>query len=264
MNECCTDVVCEGCPVLLEIDERRRFIFRARRGGVQGSDKGVLRHDDVIGLKYGSRVHLSTGIEAYIHKPRLLDLVERGFARRSQVIYPKDYGMIMLLAGIGPGSRVVEVGVGSGFLTAFLAHVVGPQGHVYAYEVRADMIETAKRNLELAGLEGRVTIRNADARKGIIEREVDAVVADMPDPWNLLDPAYEALKGSGSLVVFMPSVNQVVRFVAAVEAHPGFTNPYVIEILLREYEARPDALRPRTTMIAHTGFIAATRKVVYR
>ncbi len=259
---CCVDVICEGCLVLMEIDPRRRFVFRVRRGGVQGSDRGVLRHDDVIGLPYGSTVRLSTGATARLLRPRLIDLMERFFARRSQVIYPKDHGLILALTGIGPGSRVVEVGVGSGFTTAFLAWIVGPTGHVYAYEVRRDMIEVAERNLREAGLADRVTIRHADARKGIEERNVDAVVADIPDPWNILDPAYEALRGSGVLVAFMPSVNQLVRFLAAVESHPGYTEPQALEVMVREYEARPDSLRPRTTMIAHTGYIAATRKLV--
>lgn len=229
---------------------------------MQGSDRGVLRHDDIIGLPYGSVVRLSTGVEAVVHRPRLLDLVERGFARRSQVIYPKDQGLILFLAGIGPGSRVVEVGVGSGFTTAFLAWVVGPEGHVYAYEVREDMLEVARRNLEMAGLIDRVTLKLADARRGIEERGVDAVVADIPDPWNILDPAYEALRGSGTLVAFMPAANQLARFLSAVNAHPGFGSVRVLEVLVREYETRGDAVRPRTTMIAHTGYIASARKVL--
>ncbi len=262
MSNCCQDIVCEGCLVLLEIDERRRFVFRVRRGGVQGSDRGVLRHDDIIGLPYGSKVKLSSGIEAVIYRPRLVDLMEKMFRRRSQVIYPKDQGVILLLSGIGPGSRVVEVGVGSGFTTAVLAWFVGPTGHVYAYEVREDMIETAKANLEAAGLLDRVTIHHADARKGIIERNVDAVIADIPDPWNILDPAHKALRPSGVLVAFMPSVNQLIRFIAAASTHPGFSKPQVLEVLLREYDARSDSLRPRTTMIAHTGYVAVARKLV--
>jgi tRNA (adenine57-N1/adenine58-N1)-methyltransferase len=261
---CCVDTICEGCLVLLEIDEKRKFVFRVRRGAVQGSDRGILRHDDIIGLDYGSTVTLSTGVKAVVHRPRLLDMVERGFSRRSQVIYPKDQGLILFLAGIGPGSKVVEVGVGSGFTTAFLAWIVGPQGHVYAYEVREDMIEVARKNLELLGLTNRVTIHRADARKGIRERNVDAVIADIPDPWNILDPAYEALRGSGVLVAFMPSVNQLVRFTSAVNAHPGFSSIRVVEVMLREYEVRGDALRPKTTMIAHTGYVASARKVLQR
>ncbi len=261
---CCDTIICEGCLALLEIDERRRFVFRVRRGGTTGSDRGVLRHDDIIGLPYGSVVRLSTGVKAYVLKPLLVDLMERFFARRSQVIYPKDQGLILLMAGITPGARVVEVGVGSGFTTAVLASMVGPEGHVYCYEVRADMLETARRNLEAAGLLDRVTLKLRDAREGIEERDVDAVVADIPEPWSILDHVHRALKPSGVYVAFMPSVNQVIKLLRALEekGYRGFTRPRVLEVLVREYQARSDAFRPKTTMVAHTGYIAFMRKLV--
>ena len=261
-DACCRDVVCEGCLVLLYIDERRRFIFRVRRGGVQGSDRGVLRHDDIIGLRYGSAVRLSTGAKAYILQPRLIDLEERGFRRKSQVIYPKDHGLIIMLLDIKPGMRLLEVGVGSGFTTAVLASLVGPQGHVYSYEVRRDMAEIALANLEMAGLSDRVTLKVKDAREGIDERELDGAVVDMPDPWSILDELFQALRPGAGVVFFMPAINQVERLLLAISLKSSkWLKPQVYEVLLREYEAKPDALRPRTTMVAHTGYIVYTRKI---
>ncbi|ABM81179.1 tRNA (adenine-N1)-methyltransferase [Hyperthermus butylicus] len=260
-GECCRDIVCEGCPVLLVIDERRRFIFRVRRGARLGSDRGVLRHDDVIGLPYGSRVRLSTGVEAVVLQPRLVDYMERGLERRSQVIYPKDHGLIVMLLDLRPGMRVLEVGVGSGYTTAVLASIVGPEGHVYSYEIRGDMAETARRNLERLGLLDRVTIRVRDARQGIDERDLDAAVVDMPDPWSILEHLHKALRPGAGAVFFMPAANQVARLLQALELSGAWTETRVYEVLLREYEARSDALRPRTTMIAHTGYILYTRKL---
>ncbi len=247
---------------MLVIDRKRRFLFRVRRGAVQGSDRGILYHDDIIGLEYGSRVRLSSGVEAVVHKPVLIDFLEIGFRRKSQVIYPKDLGLIGLLAGIGPGSRVVEIGVGSGFTTSYLASIVGDEGHVYSYEIRRDMLETAAENLSRAGLASRVSLKNRDAREGIDERSVDAVIVDIPDPWNILDHAYAALKPSGRLVVFLPSMNQASRLIGAVEAHGGFDDVRVYEVFLREYQAEPDAFRPQTTMIGFTGLVLVARKTV--
>ncbi|HIQ55901.1 MAG TPA: tRNA (adenine-N1)-methyltransferase [Pyrodictium sp.] len=261
VNECCKDVICENCLALLYIDERRRFVFRVRRGGRQGSDKGVLDHDTIIGLPYGSKVRLNTGVEAYVLRPTLRDFMERYFERKSQVIYPKDHGMILFLSGIGPGSRVIEVGVGSGFTTAMLAWFVGEKGKVYAYEVRIDMLEVAKRNLERIGLLDRVELKLRDARIGFDEKNVDAVIVDMPDPWSILDAAYEALRPSGSFVAFMPSINQVQRLLLALHEHNGFEDITIVEVLSREYQPLPDALRPKTTMIGHTGYLLAARKV---
>jgi len=262
MSECCTEKICEGCPVLLVIDERRRYIFRARRGGVQGSDKGVLRHDDVIGREYGSWVRLSSGVRAVVLRPRLVDYMERGLRRRTQVIYPKDHGFIAMLLDLKPGMRVLEVGVGSGFTTAVLAQLVGEAGHVYGYEVRQENLEIARRNLEQLGLLDRVTLRNRDARLGIEERGIDAAVIDMPDPWTMLGHLHRALRPSAGAVFFLPAVNQVQRLLVALGIHGGWVETSVYEILLREYEPRGDALRPRTTMIAHTGYLVYTRKAL--
>ncbi len=257
----CRERVEEGCLVLLYIDERRRFIFRARRGGVKGSDKGVLRHDDVIGLPYGSRVRLSTGVEAWILKPRPIDLIELHHRRATQIIYPKDASMIISLAGIGPGSRVVEVGVGSAALTTMLAWSVAPDGHVYGYETRRANLEAARRNLEEAGLADLVTLHHADARAGVEEDGVDAFIVDVPDPWSLLGVAHRSLRGSGVFVAYMPAVNQVVRLLEALVEHGGFIGVGVYEVLVREYIPRPDTLRPRTTMVAHTGYILSATRI---
>ena len=258
-ERCCLDIVCEGCLALVVVDERRRWVVRMRRGGVTGSDRGVLRHDDVLGRPYGSRVRLSSGAEALILQPRLVDLMERGFRRRSQVIYPKDHGLIVLELGIGPGSRVLEVGVGSGFTTAVLAHIVGPKGRVYSYEIRRDMAAVAERNLELAGLRDRVELKVRDARLGVDERGLDAAVVDMPDPWAVLPVLEESLRPGATAAFFTPAINQVARLLEALEARGRWAEVRVAEVLRRDYEPRPDALRPRTTMIAHTGYLVFAR-----
>lgn len=46
-----------------------------------------------------------------------------------------------------PGEAVLQVGAGSGYYTALLAELVGPQGRVTAYEVEPDLAARARRNL---------------------------------------------------------------------------------------------------------------------
>jgi tRNA (adenine57-N1/adenine58-N1)-methyltransferase len=256
----------EGDYALIVFDERRVFMARLRRGGRTGSDVGVVEHNDVIGAPCGAYIPVRGGRGGYaiVLKPLLLDFLEHGFARATQVIYPKDSARIAMLTGIGPGSRVVEVGTGSGFMTAVLAWLVGDEGRVYTYEVRRHAIETAKRNLEALGVAHRVVFHEGDARLGVEERDVDAFVVDAPDPWDLLDVAYEALRPGGVFAAYTPSVHQVHMLLEALSGHGGFVLPRVEEVLIRPWLPDPEALRPETTMVAHTGFIIAARKVARR
>lgn len=64
-----------------------------------------------------------------------------------------------LRATIRPGDRVVDVGANIGFHTMWMASLVGPLGHVYAYEPVESNAELLRRSIRENGLEGRVTVR---------------------------------------------------------------------------------------------------------
>jgi SAM-dependent methyltransferase len=55
-------------------------------------------------------------------------------------------------AGIGPGSKVLDVGAGPGFAAADLADIVGPAGRVVAIERSARFVETGRAMLAGHGL----------------------------------------------------------------------------------------------------------------
>ncbi|WP_347710510.1 protein-L-isoaspartate O-methyltransferase family protein [Methylobacterium tardum] len=46
-----------------------------------------------------------------------------------------------------PGETVLQVGTGSGYYTALLAHLVGPTGQVHAFEIDPDLAARATANL---------------------------------------------------------------------------------------------------------------------
>ncbi|MDO8425302.1 MAG: L-isoaspartyl protein carboxyl methyltransferase, partial [bacterium] len=46
-----------------------------------------------------------------------------------------------------PGARVLDVGSGSGWTTALLAHIVGPEGIVTGIEVIPDLVALGQQNL---------------------------------------------------------------------------------------------------------------------
>ena len=252
-------LISEGDDVLIYIDERRHKVVKVRRGFTFNSDKGVLRHDEIIGRRWGDEVRLSTGAKAYLLRPLFIDYLEHVFKRVTQVIYPKDLGFITLLGSVGPGSKVLEGGVGTGYLTATLANLVGDEGHVYAYEVREEFAEVAKRNLKRLGLDSRVTIKVGDVRKDVKESNLDSAFLDIPDPWNALTTLKKALKPSSPAICFLPTINQVIKLLNALKVRNDVIDIRIYETMLREYTLDPEALRPKTTMIAHTGYIVFFR-----
>ncbi len=49
---------------------------------------------------------------------------------------------------IKPGEKVLEIGAGSGFVTALISYLVGDKGKVYAIEINPKLYEFAKKNLK--------------------------------------------------------------------------------------------------------------------
>lgn len=47
-----------------------------------------------------------------------------------------------------PGARVLEIGTGTGYFAALMAHLVGPQGSVDTIEIETALVALAQRNLE--------------------------------------------------------------------------------------------------------------------
>ncbi|MBI3963177.1 MAG: methyltransferase domain-containing protein [Deinococcus sp.] len=70
---------------------------------------------------------------------------------------------------LAQGMRVLEVGSGSGFQAALLAHIVGPAGQVVSLDIFPEMVELARANLAAAGVAG-VELRQGDGGLGWAER----------------------------------------------------------------------------------------------
>jgi tRNA (adenine57-N1/adenine58-N1)-methyltransferase len=136
---------------------------------------------------------------------------------------------------------------------------VRPTGRVYSYEVREEFINTAKKNLENAGVSNWVEIKNIDVTKGIQERDVDAVVLDLATPWLVVASAREALKGSGIVSSYSPTIEQTQKTVKALE-EMAFGDIQTFECLMRKILVREGKTRPETFMVGHTGYLTFARK----
>ena len=254
------EVIREGSDVLLYLDGRRSFLVKVRRGESLHTHKGVISYDALLGKPYGFKVKSSLGVDFYALKPTIKDYIIK-ISRKTQIIYPKDMALILLHANIRPGARVVEGGTGSGALACLLADHVRPNGHVYSYEVRGELLELAKKNIERAGLLDYVTLKEGDLTKRIDERDVDAVVLDLATPWLVVDKAYEALKPSGSFASFSPTIEQGIKTVETLKAS-GFADIETFECLIRRYQVEAGRTRPETLTIAHTGYLTFARKIL--
>ncbi|MEM2240367.1 MAG: tRNA (adenine-N1)-methyltransferase [Candidatus Bathyarchaeia archaeon] len=252
------EVVKEGDYVLLYLDSRRGFLVEVA-DRVFHTHRGYLKLKELVGQPYGSRVRSSMGAEFVVLKPTLRDFILKKFRRPTQIVYPKDVGLILTYAGIGPGFRIAEAGVGSGALTAFLAYYVRPTGRVYGYEIRPEFIKIAKKNLSYTGLMEYIELKLKDVRDGFDERDLDAVVLDLPTPWEVIPKAYDALKNSGVLISFSPTINQVEKTVEAAKGY-GFVSVEAVECLERRFKVKAGETRPETVMIGHTGYLVFTRK----
>jgi tRNA (adenine57-N1/adenine58-N1)-methyltransferase len=222
--------------------------------------KGFIKLDNLIGKDYGTSVTSNTGTEFIALKPQLRDYIFKS-QRKTQITYPKDVALIVMFSGIGPGSQVVEAGTGTGALTTALAHYVKPNGHVFSYEIRPEFIETAQKNLQRAGLIDYATIKSKDVTTGIDETSMDAVVLDLATPWLVIPYAYNALKGSGAIVSFSPTIDQVVKTAEALE-EKKFVDIETIECIMRGMQVERGKTRPETLMTGHTGYVTFARKTL--
>jgi tRNA (adenine57-N1/adenine58-N1)-methyltransferase len=240
--------------------QNKRFTICLTQEAQLHTHRGILNHDDLIGLPWGSRVLSHLGSPFVLIQPSMADILLET-RRNTQIMYPKDIGFVLLTLGISPGMHVLEAGTGSGALTAALANTVGPQGRVTSYEVRPEMQRLAQKNLERIGLSERVTFKLRDIKDGFDETGVDALFLDVPNPHDYLSQVRLALKSGGPFGSILPTTNQVSLLLIALKREQ-FAFIEVCEIMLRYYKATPDRLRPTDRMVAHTGFLIFARAVL--
>jgi tRNA (adenine57-N1/adenine58-N1)-methyltransferase len=250
----------ENDLVLLIGQDRKQFIQRLRAGEQLQTHRGIIYHDELLGQPLGREIRTHLGYPFVVVEPSTFDLITL-LKRTTQIMYPKDIGYALLKLNVMPGSRVVEAGTGSGGLTLALARAVGQEGRLYSYEVRADILRLAQKNLESLGLAEAVDLKQRDIAEGLDERDVDALFLDVRRPWAYLAQVAEALKDSGFFGAILPTTNQVAELVRALEAMGTFARIEVEEILVRPYKAVPTRLRPIDRMVAHTGYLIFARKV---
>jgi tRNA (adenine57-N1/adenine58-N1)-methyltransferase len=184
-----------------------------------------------------------------------------GIARKAQIVLPKDASRILFECDVRAGAHIVEAGIGSGALTSALAWAVAPTGRVHTYEMREDFADWARRNLAESGLLDFVDITVGDVTKGVVERDLDAFVLDMPNPWDAVSVAKTALRADGYFCAYTPLVSQVEQTQRALKG-AGFFDVRTLEIIERPWVVHEHGSRPQHEILAHTAFLTFARNVL--
>lgn len=246
--------------VLLVSLKEEKHLIQVKEKGAYSTKDGNISFSQIIGKTFGSSVTTHLGIKYYIFKPTVTDFL-KFIKRKTQVLYAKDLGYILLKLNIHSGMKVIECGAGSGSATTAFAFSLYPHGKLYSYEAREEFMQLAFNNLKRLGLENIVEFKNKNVDSGFDEKEVDAIFLDLKFPERYLSHAQNALKNGGMLCVFVPTTNQVCDVLKSLENLDFFMHE-VTEIMIRHYKTVPERLRPDDTMIGHTGFLIFTRKIV--
>lgn len=245
--------------ILIYLDEKREYLIGAQPRLKISTDCGDIALEDVIGRRFGFSGQTHLGTPYYCLRPTTSDVMMK-VKRTTTIVYPKDFGSLLLATAVGPGSHVIEVGTGSGALTLALAKFVAPDGMVYSYERHEEFVANASRNAVRAGCEKVIGFFCRDAAaEGFIQEAVDAVFIDVPEPWEIVPHAARALRDGHHLVSLSPNVEQVKKTVETMQ-RCGFVKIRVYENLQREMLVRERGVRPRERGITHTAYLTSGYK----
>lgn len=251
-----------GDRIQLTDPKGKLYSFTITPGKEWHTHKGWITHDDLIGLAEGSVVSTTAGLKFTAFIPLLADYV-LSMPRGATIVYPKDAAMIVGVADIFPGARVLEAGVGSGALTLSLLRAVGSEGSVHSVERRQDFADNATANI--TNYFGTAPTNWSLSVGSVQEQEFttpfDRVILDMLAPWECVEMAAQVLRPGGVFLAYVATTTQLSATAEALKDNGHFTEPESSETIVRGWHHEGLAVRPQQRMIGHTGFLIQSRRM---
>ncbi|MHA1917609.1 MAG: tRNA (adenine-N1)-methyltransferase [Candidatus Ranarchaeia archaeon] len=251
--------ISEDSWVLIYRKSDEKWLVKVNQGRSFYTNYGTISFSELLGKPFGLKIRSNDNLPFYILKPIAQDYALLG-NRKTNIIHPKDAGLILLNTGIKAGSQVLESGAGSGALSTILANAVYPDGHVHIFEIRDDFVKLASKNISRAGFSENVTIYSQDIKNGTSLKNLDAIILDLGEPWEVIKVVTDSLASSGILASYSPTIDQVMKTVETLGSLP-YIDVNTVECLTREILVRPSKTRPNARMVGHTGYLTFARRI---
>jgi tRNA (adenine57-N1/adenine58-N1)-methyltransferase len=252
----------EGDRIQLTDPKGKMYTFTIVSGKEWHTHKGWIVHNDLIGLPEGSVVSTSAGLKFTAFKPLLGDFV-LSMPRGATIVYPKDAAMIVGVADVFPGAKVIEAGVGSGALSISLLRAIGKDGELSSFERREDFADIARENVKtyFGEVPSQWKLTVGSVQESATDQKYDRVILDMLAPWECVAFAADVLRPGGVFLAYVATTTQLSSTAEALKEDGRFTEPLSSETIVRDWHHEGLAVRPMQRMIGHTGFLIVSRRM---
>lgn len=126
---------------------------------------------------------------------------------------PTMMAIMLEQLGLQAGMHVLEIGAGSGYNAALMAHIVGNRGRVVSIDIDDDLVNDARAHIASAGYDKNVTIVRRDGVEGYaVGAPYDRIILTAAG-WDISPAWHQQLKPDG--IIVMPIVTNQVQFSVA-------------------------------------------------
>lgn len=184
--------------------------------------KGVLKTDRIIKAFTAVDRRNFLQVEQYAHA---YDDTALPILSGQTISQPYTVAFMFELLLPQKGDRVLDVGSGSGWTTAILAEIVGPEGFVTGTEILPDLVEFGRTNLKKYKFTNVEILQAQKDQLGVPEKQFDKILVSA-SAMELPRELFRQLKIGGIMVI--PIGESIVRIEKTKEnelkkqEYPGF------------------------------------------